>query len=144
MAKTIDINSKGKKPAKKKAAPKKENTVSVEDFTGLIPPVERTANGTFAKGHAPLGPPAELKELRKRLKGQISQLLVDEFDVFKNCMAKLAVTSPKAYCKVYVDMMAYSLPKISTIAFGSDEDGAENSATALLKSIAQYKDNNKP
>lgn len=133
---------KGKKPAKK-AASKKEVAVSIDDFANLMPPTERTANGTFAKGHAPLGPPAELKELRKRLKGQISQLLVDEFDVFKNCMAVLAIKSPKSYCKVYVDMMAYSLPKISTIAFGSDEDGTENSATALLKSIAQYKDNSK-
>lgn len=135
-------STKGKKPAKK-AASKKEVAVSIDDFANLMPPTERTANGTFAKGHAPLGPPAELKELRKRLKGQISQLLVDEFDVFKNCMAVLAVKSPKSYCKVYVDMMAYSLPKISTIAFGSDEDGTENSATALLKSIAQYKDNSK-
>lgn len=135
-------NTKNKKPAKK-AASKKEVAVSIEDFANLMPPTERTANGTFAKGHAPLGPPAELKELRKRLKGQISQLLVDEFDVFKNCMAVLAAKSPKSYCKVYVDMMAYSLPKISTIAFGSDEDGTENSATALLKSIAEYNKNNK-
>lgn len=132
----------GKKAVKKKAAPEKKVAVSVEDFAGLIPTPERTANGTFAKGHAPLGPPAELKELRKRLKGQISQLLVDEFHVFQDCMAVLAVKSPKSYCKVYVDMMAYSLPKISTIAFGADEDGADNSATALLKSIAEYNKNN--
>lgn len=123
------------KPRKKTAKPK---PVSVEDFASLVPPVERTSSGTFAKGHAPLGPAPELKELRKRLKGQISELLVDEFATFKECMAILAVKSPKSYCKVYVDMMAYSLPKISTIAFGADEDGAENSATALLKSIADY------
>lgn len=97
--------------------------------------------GQFQKGHAKLGPSPEVKAARLRLKAMINQLLVDKFPDFEESLDKLKGSSPKAYCQIYVDMLAYSLPKISTIAFGADDESQTNPATALLKEIANY--NNK-
>lgn len=87
--------------------------------------------------------PAEVKKARLKLKTMINQLLVDKFEDFQESMDKLKGISPNAYCKIYVDMLAYSLPKISTIAFGADDESQTNPATALLKEIANYSNERK-
>ena len=103
---------------------------------------ERDKKGQFVKGHAPmgiaLGQPPEVKKARLQLKSMVSNLLVDEFDNFKDTFQALSKKNPNAYCRIYVDMMAYSPPKISTIAFGADDETQNNPATQLLKEIAEY------
>ena len=92
----------------------------------------------FKKGNVPVSPTPEVKAARLKLKALINDLLIDEFDNFKDALGKTKQSSPKAYCQIYVDMLAYSLPKISTIAFGADDESTTNPATALLKEISNY------
>jgi len=100
---------------------------------------ERKKNGQFVQGHTHIGPSPEVRQARLKLKALINELLIDSFEDFKGAMNGLVKSSPKAYCQIYVDLMAYSLPKISTIAFGADDDTGENPATVLLKEIGSYK-----
>ena len=101
-------------------------------------PFEKDNEHQFKPGHPNFAPKPEVKEARKRLKSLLNDLLIDEFDNFKDALDKTKKTSPKAYCKLYVDMLAYSLPKISTIAFGADDETQTAPAAALLRELSSY------
>lgn len=66
----------------------------------------------------------------------IGGLLLNEFDRFEETFQKLAKKSPKAYCQIYVDLLAYRLPKVSAVTV--DDDTPANPAVALLKDLAVY------
>lgn len=100
---------------------------------------EKNNPHAFKMGHPNFEPKPEVKEARKQLKAMLNDLLIEKFDDFKDALDKTKTASPKAYCQIYVDMLAYSLPKISTIAFGADDESQTNPATALLKEISNYK-----
>ena len=101
-------------------------------------PYEKNNEHAFKKGHIPVQAPPEVKAARLKLKAMLNDLLIEKFDDFKDALDKTKTASPKAYCQIYVDMLAYSLPKISTIAFGADDESTTNPATALLKEISNY------
>ena len=102
-------------------------------------PFEKGNSTSFKAGHPNFAPKPEVKEARKKLKAMLNDLLIDEFDNFKDALDKTKKTSPKAFCKLYVDMLAYSLPKISTIAFGADDETQTSPAAALLRELSTYK-----
>ena len=99
---------------------------------------EKGNEHAFQKGHEKIEAKPEVKAARLKLKAMINNLLIDEFDNFQDAMEKLKVSSPKGFCQIYVDMLAYSLPKISTIAFVADDESVTNPATSLLREIANY------
>lgn len=91
--------------------------------------------GRFLPGYRPT-PTTDAGKARKLLKEMIGGLLLNEFDRFEETFQKLATTSPKAYCEIYVGLLAYRLPKVSAVTV--DDDTPANPAVALLKDLAVY------
>lgn len=91
----------------------------------------------FEKGHEYHPPSPEVVRAKRELRALIGDALVDHHKDFLDAWDVLKVKNPKAYCDIYISLLKFKLPQVSSIAFESEEK--ENPAIELLRQMAQYK-----
>lgn len=101
--------------------------------------MDRNSKGQFTKGN-PGKPKGSTNRVTNRLRGLVCAFLDENFETIRKDFDEL---TPRDRIKFYTDLLAYGLPKLSTVEMKSDiEQLTPGEIERLAEDILRNADNN--